>query len=68
MLLHNIELPSVLWHCWLGIRKSIRLIKNWVTRCWHGYLSGARWKWFAYGSADATFTPSFLASLKSSLV
>ena len=26
--------------------------------CWCGYLSGARCKWFAYGSADATATPS----------
>jgi len=26
-------------------------------RCWRGYLSGARCKWFAYGPADATFTP-----------
>jgi len=24
-------LPSVPWHCWLGIRKSIRSVKNWVT-------------------------------------
>jgi len=31
--------PSVLWHCWLGVRNSIRSIKNWVTRCWCGYLS-----------------------------
>ena len=30
-------LPSVLWHCWLGIRKSIWPIKNWVMRCWCGY-------------------------------
>jgi len=35
-------LPSVLWRCWLGGRKGIRLVKNWVVRCWHGYLSGAR--------------------------
>ena len=33
--------PSVLWHCWLGGRKGIRPVKNWVVRCWHGYLSGA---------------------------
>ena len=26
--------------------------------CWHGYLSGVRCKWFAYGPADATATPS----------
>jgi len=59
---------SALWHCWLGGRKSIRPIKCWVMRCWHGCLSGARWKWFAYGPADVTVTPSSLASLKSRLV
>jgi len=32
----------VLWHCWLGGRKGIRPVKNWVVGCWHGYLSGAR--------------------------
>ena len=39
---------------------------SWVTRCWHGYLSGARCRLFAYGPADATAsqTPSSLASLK----
>ena len=31
-----------------------------VMRCWRGYLSGARCKWFAYSSADATATPSSL--------
>jgi len=36
--------------------------------CWHGHLSAARCKWFAYGPADATATPSSLASLKSRLV
>jgi len=60
----NILLPSELWRCWLGVRKSIRPIKNWVTRCWHGYLSGARYRWFAYGPADATAILSFPASLK----
>ena len=49
------SLPSVLWHCWLGIRKSIRPVKNWMMRCWHG-------------PADATATPLSLASLKSILV
>jgi len=29
--------------------------KNWVVRCWHGYLSEARCR-FAYGPADATAT------------
>ena len=35
-------LPSVLWHCWLGIRKGIRPVKNWLVGCWCGYLSGVR--------------------------
>ena len=63
--------PSMLWRCWLGIRKSIWPAKNWVMRCWCGYLSGARCRLFAYGPADATAskkTPSSLASLKSRLV
>ena len=29
-------------------------------RCWHGYLSGAKCKWLAYGPADATAIPSSL--------
>ena len=32
------NLPSVLWHCWLGVRKGIRPVKIWLLRCWHGYL------------------------------
>ena len=32
------SVPSVLWHCWLGGRKGIRPVKNWVVGCWHGYL------------------------------
>jgi len=61
-------MPSMLWHCWLGVRKSIWPVKNWVMRCWHGYLFGARCKWSAYGPADATDTPSSLASVKSRMV
>jgi len=34
----NTPHTSVLWHCWLGIRKSIRSVKNWVMR--YGY-----WVW-----------------------
>jgi len=29
---------QVLWRCWLGGRKGIRLVKNWVVGCWHGCL------------------------------
>jgi len=35
---------------------------------WHGYLSGAKCKWFAYGPADATATPTSLAPVKSRMV
>jgi len=31
---------SVLWHCWLGGRKGIQLVKNWVMGIWHDYPSG----------------------------
>ena len=58
----------MLWHCWLGIRKSICTVKNWVMRSWCDYRSAVRCKWFAYGPANATATPSSLASLKSILV
>ena len=48
------HVPSVLWHCWFGIRKSIRPVKNWVMKCWCGYLTGVRCRLFAYGPANAT--------------
>ena len=62
------QLPSVLWHCWLGGRKGIRPVKTWVVGCWHGYLSGARCR-LAYGPADATAHchSLFLASVISRL-
>ena len=53
-------MPSVLWRCWLGGRKSIRPVKNFrVVGCWRGYLSGARCR-LAYGPADATATHCLL--------
>jgi len=30
----SLSFPSVLWCCWLGGRKSIRPVKNWVVVCW----------------------------------
>jgi len=39
-----------------------------VVRYWHGYLSGARYRWFADGPGDATATPSSLARVKSRMV
>ena len=50
-----INMPSMLWECWLGGRKHIRPARNWVVRCLHSYLSGARCR-FAYGPADITAT------------
>ena len=58
--------PSVLWRCWLGGRKGIRPVKDWVVGCWHGYLSGARCR-LAHSPENATATQS-LASVKSRLV
>jgi len=34
----NYTVPSVLWCYWLGGRKGIRPVKNWVVGCWHGCL------------------------------
>ena len=51
--------PSVLWHCWLGGRKGIWPVKNWVVGCWHGHLSGAMCR-LAYGPVDATATHCLL--------
>ena len=51
----RVQMPSVLWRCWLGGRKGIRPVKKWVVRCWRGYLSGARCR-LAYSPADATAT------------
>jgi len=45
----------VLWCCWLGGRKGIQPLKNWVVGFWHGNLSGARCK-FAY---DMSLVSSF---------
>jgi len=63
----NIWGSSVLWHCWLGDRKGIRPVKNWVVGCWRGYLSGVRCR-LAYRPADATATHRLFASVKSRLV
>jgi len=52
-------MPSVLWRCWLGSRKGIRPVKNWVVRCWRGCVSESRCR-FAYGPADATATHCLL--------
>ena len=32
------SVPSVLWRCWLGSRKGIWPVRNWVAGRWHGCL------------------------------
>jgi len=54
-----IIMPSMRWSCWLGSRKGIQPVKNWVVGCWRGYLSGAMCR-FAYGPSDATATHCLL--------
>ena len=49
----------VLWRCWLGGRKGIRPVNNWVVGCWRGYLSGVRCR-LAHGPAEATATHCLL--------
>ena len=56
---YTVNIPSVVWRCWLGGRKGIRPVKNWVVGCWRGYLSGARCR-LAYGPTDATATHCLL--------
>ena len=41
----------------VGHQEEHPACKNWVMRCWCGYLSGARCRLFAYGPADATAIP-----------
>ena len=45
----------VLWRCWLGGRKGIRPIENWVVGCWRGYMTGARCR-LVYTIRDAILT------------
>ena len=41
----------------VGHQEEHPTCKNWVMRCWFGYLSGVRWRLFTYGPADATAIP-----------
>ena len=57
-----LELPSVLWCCWLGGRKGIKPVKKlewWGAGVVIGYLSGAKCR-HAYSPADATATHCLL--------
>jgi len=55
----------------VGCQEEHLACKNWMMRCWCGYLSGTRCRLFAYGPVDAAAVPnptSSLASFKSRLV
>lgn len=53
----------------LGISKIIWPVnKNWMITCWHGQLSGMRWKWFAYGPAVPLPPYTLVASQTSSMI
>jgi len=67
MTVPSVLVPSLLWCCWLGGRKGIRSVKNWVVGRWRGYLSGARCR-LVYGPADATSTHCLLLQKKTRLV
>jgi len=60
----NTQVPSVLLHCWLDFRKSIRPVKNSVMKCWCGYQPGARRRLFAYGPADTTASQNPITSCR----
>jgi len=47
-----------------GHQEEHMACKNWLIRCWHGYMC----RWFAYDAADATNARSSLAWLKSRLI
>ena len=42
----------------VGCQEEHTACKNWVVKCWCGYLSGLRCRLFAYGPADATAIPN----------
>ena len=62
-------MPSVLWHCWLHVRKGNRPIKIWLMRCWHGRLlerSANSCIWFSWWHCHCH--PIMSASAKSRMV
>jgi len=65
---HSFLLAFIASTLLVGRQKKYLAYKNWVIRYWRGYLSGARCERFGCGAADATASPSSLASLKSTLV
>jgi len=64
---------ELLLNCdWMVLVHDVLFCSYFVHFCmvgyWHGCLSVVRCKWFAYGPADATATPSSLAAVKSRII
>jgi len=63
VVINRMELVCYLWFAFsavtllVGRQDEHPTCKNWVMRCWCGYLSGPRCKLFAYGPADADAIP-----------
>ena len=53
------DFPSVLWDCWLGDRKVIRPVKNWVLVCWWWHFD---WSFFSSLVAPVVTTTSITLS------
>jgi len=51
------SLPSVLLTLLVGHHEEHLACKNWVNRCWCGYLCAERCRLLAYGPVDATAIP-----------
>ena len=60
LLIFPTYVPSLLWHCWLCDRKSIRPVKNLSDEMLVWLSVWIRCKWLACGPADATATASSL--------
>ena len=58
------SLPSLLWHCWLGIGQSISPVKNWLTRSWHDCVSS----WGAHNLHMVQLMPCHLSCCLSNAV
>jgi len=56
----GMHFPSVLCHCWLGDRKGIRPVKNWMLICW--------WWWFEWSFARLIAPVVQLSPLTTSII
>ena len=55
-----IPFSALIWHCWLGDRKGIRPVKNWVLVCWRWWFD---WRFARFISPVITTTSISFASI-----